>query len=178
MAKSTAESAKNVINITKTISERQQMRAVSVFYHGMFNSRLYELPNVVLHKKDIIDESDFNTNLKSFMSSNDLVCSSIIVRNQMYKTEDLVVLDIADCDNVSVGLIKTILIKDDKVYFVVKRYGATRNWLQYFESEKPDDNICEFVESKNIKDSKPLIKRGTSNNFVFTFHHHVSYEYQ
>ena len=178
MAKSTAESAKNVINITKTISERQQMRAVSVFYHVMFNSRLYELPNVVLHKKDIIDESDFHKNLKSFMSSNDLVCSSIIVRNQMYKNDDLIVLDIADCDNVSVGLIKTLLIKDDKVYFVVQRYRATRNWLQYFESVKPDDNICEFVESKNIKDSKPLIKRGTANKFLFVFHHHVSYEYQ
>ena len=37
IAKSLAESAKNVVNITKTVSERQQMRAVSVYYHGMFN---------------------------------------------------------------------------------------------------------------------------------------------
>ena len=170
MEKSTAESAKNVINITKNVSERQQMRAVSVFYNGMFNFTSYELPKLVLHKHEIMDDSDFHLNLKCFMGDSDLICSSVVVNNQLYKNEDLIVLDISDCDNVCVGLIQTFLIKENKVYFVVKRYKSTRIWLQYFESEKPDDNICEFVESK--------IKRGTAQNFLFMFHHHVSYEYQ
>ena len=154
------------------------MRSVSVYYRGMFNFVSYELPKIVLHKQEITDESDFHQNLKCFMSENDLICSSIIVNNQQYKNSDIIVLDITDCDNVCVGLIQTLLIKENKVYFVVKRYRATRNWLQYFESEKHDDNTCEFVESHKIADFKPLIKRGTAQKFFFVFHHHVSYEYQ
>ena len=178
MAKNTAESAKNVINITKTIAERQQMRSVSVFYNGMFNFNLYELPELVLSKHEIAEDSEFHTQLKSSMGESDLICSNIVANNQLYKNDDLIVVNIEDCDNVSVGLIKTILIKASKVYFVVQRYKATRNSLQFFESSKPDDDICEFVDLNQIKDFKPLIKRGTVHKFIFTFHHHVSYDYE
>ena len=154
------------------------MRSVSVMYHGMFNVTKYELPQVVVYKCDIKEDSQFHTNLKYFMSDNDFICSTISVNNQDYKNGDLVVVSIEDCDNLSVGLTQTILIKENKVYFVIKRYKATRNWLQFFESENPNDEICEFVESDNLIDFKPLIKRGTSQHFSFTLHHHVSYDYE
>ena len=77
----------------------------------------------------------------------------------------------------SVGIILSILIKDVKVYFLIKRYRAIRNWLQYFESEK-NDNIYEFIDSMCLVDFKPLIMRGTSDNFLFTLHHHISFDYK
>ena len=177
VAKSIAESAKNVVNITKTVAERQQMRAVSVFYHGMFNFAPYYLPEIVLKKNEIIEDSDFHRNLKGFMGESDLICNSVVVNNQSYKNGDLIVVGITDSDNVHVGLIQTILTKENKIYFVIKRYGASRNLLQYFESGK-SEAICEFVESNKLVDFKPLIKRGTSDHFIFTFHHHISFEYQ
>ena len=177
-SKSTAESAKNVINITKTVAERQQMRAVSVFYHGMFNFAPYTLPEVVLNKNEITEDSDFYNNLKGFMGENDWICNNIFVNNQQYVNGDIIIVGITDCDNISVGLIQTILIKDKKVYFVIKRYEAVRNWLLYFEAVKPANTISEFVKSNNLIDYKPLIRRGTANAFNFVLHHHVSFDYE
>ena len=154
------------------------MRSVSVFYHGMFNFSLYELPENVIPKHEIKDDSEFNSSLKCSMGESDVICDNIHVNNQLYKNGDLIVVSIEDCDNLCVGLIKTILIKDNKVYFVAQRYKATRNWLQYFESEKPNDDICQFVESSKLIDFKPLIMRGTTEKFVFTLHHYISFDYQ
>ena len=67
-AKSTALSSKNVVNITKTVSERQQMRAASVFYNGMFNFMPYTLPENVIRKDQVT-----NIQLKSFMSAADFL---------------------------------------------------------------------------------------------------------
>jgi hypothetical protein len=67
-AKSTALSSKNVVNITKTISERQQMRASSVFYNGMFSFVHYVLPDDVMLKSQVT-----NVELKSFMGENDFL---------------------------------------------------------------------------------------------------------
>ena len=75
-AKRTALSSKNVVNITKTISERQQMRAASIFYHGMFNFVPYVLLDDVVKKRHVT-----NADLKSFMGENDF-----LVREGMNKT--------------------------------------------------------------------------------------------
>ena len=108
MAKNTAESSKNVLNITKTLSERQQMRVVSVFYHGMFNIYPFECPGTVTYKSDIKDDTTFNSNLRNFMSDEDFVCSSILFREQKYRLGDIVIVGIQDCDNIDAGLIKAI----------------------------------------------------------------------
>ena len=144
----------------------------------MFSFSDYELPENVIPKKDIKADSEFLSDLKSSMSDSDMICDRILLYNQLYKNGDLVVLGIEDCDNLTVGLIKTILIKDDKVYFVTQSYNASRNWLQYFECVKPKDDICHFVESSKILDFKPLIMRGTIDKFLFTLHHYISYDYE
>ena len=175
-AKGIAESAKNVINITKTISERQQMRAASIFYRGMFCVTPYTLPQVVANKSTLTQDSVFNSNLKAFMGESDFICSSIVVNNQEYKNGDLLVLSVTDANNISVGLLQTSLLKEDKVYFVVQKYLATRNILGYFETNAACD-MSIFVHSNRIADFKPLIKRGTVNRFVFILHHHISFQY-
>ena len=178
MVKNVAATAKNVINVTKTIAERQAMRSVSVFYSGMFNYSDYSLPESVVFKDSIKDDSEFTRNLTSSMGASDFICSTINVSNQLYKNGDLVIVGIEDCDNMHVGLIKTILVKNDKVYFVIQRYAVIRNQLQYFESKKPTDNIHQFLESSQIVDHKPLIMRGTTDKFILTLHHYISYDYK
>ena len=170
-------SSKNVINVTKTISERHQLRSVSVFYHGMFNFHLYDLPELVQTKREITDDNDFTKKLKCSMGDDDLVCSKIFVNNQNYKSGDLIVIKIEDSDNLTVGILKSILIKDHKVYFVCQCYTAIRQWLRFFECEKPKDDVFEFIEANKIADFKPLILRGTIHRFVFTLHHHISFNY-
>ena len=159
-------------------SERQQMRASSVFYQGMFNFTPFILPEVVVKKSEISEESIFYTSLKSFMGDNDFICNSVNVNSQEYRTGDIVVLDIIDSDNISVGIVQTILIKKDLVYFVLQRFSAIRNILQYFESEGSGQSSSEFVQASKLKDFKPLIKRGTTKKFVFVLHHHLSFMYR
>jgi hypothetical protein len=144
----------------------------------MFDYSSYVLPEVVISKQEITSDTEFNANLKTFMGDNDFICSKITVNNQFYQNGDIIIVGIEDCDNLSVGLIKTILIKNNKVYFATQKYQATRNCLQYFECQKPTYDLCEFIESSKIVDFKPVIMRGTTQNFIFTLHHHVSYDYQ
>lgn len=177
-AKSIALSAKNVINITKTISERQQLRCASVFYHGIFDFMPFTLPEKVSCKADITEQNAFNVTLKSFMGDKDLLCENVMINGQLYKSGDIVVVSVTDCDNISVGFIQSILVKAEKVYFVVQKYDAVRSFMRYFESSLTSDPMSVFIESSKIADYKPLIKRGTSSRFVFFFHHHVSYQYE
>ena len=65
-------SSKNVINVTKTISERHQLRSVSVFYHGMFNFHLYELPELVQTKREITDDNNFIKNMEPLPDYNQI----------------------------------------------------------------------------------------------------------
>ena len=177
VAKMFAESVKNVINITKTISERQQMRAVSVYYNGMFDLDQMKLPEMVMSKNQITDNQSFNVEmLKTFMADSDLICSTIFVNNMQYSNGDLIVLEVEDIDAIKVGLVQTIVVKKDKVYFVVQKFKAKRAFLQYFESVEIDQ-ISYFIESRNLADLKPLIKRGTSKKFLFVLHHHISFRY-
>ena len=153
------------------------MRAASVFYRGMFSFSKYSSPKNVVLKKNIVENTSFHSDLKTFMGNDDLICSEIVVNNQVYKNDDIVVLGITDCDNITVGIIRTILLKNEKVYFVTQKYEAARHWLQYFECKNPEKE-CIFTESDNLVDFKPLIKRGTSQNFIFMLHHYISFEYQ
>ena len=177
VAKSTAEASKNVINVTKTIAEKQQLRAASVFYNTMFNVCNFILPKAVTLKNDIKDDSPFHKELKTFLSNDSLICSEIVSNNQTYKNGDILVLDIEDDYNISVGLIKTILVKNNKVYFVLKKYDCIRRLLRYFETCKTYDNFI-FKESCMLADFKPLIKHGTEGKFIFVLHHNISFVYK
>ena len=176
-AKATATAAKNVKNITKTLSERQQMRAASVYYHGMFDMSQYTLPEAVMSKTDLVDDTPFNCKLKEFMCDDDLICSSIFVNSQMYKNDDLVVLEVIDNDNICVGIIQTILLRRQKIYFVVQKHKAERNILRVFDVKQINDPVNIFVSVDKLADFKPVVKRGTSKRFMFVLHHHVSYQY-
>ena len=104
--------------------------------------------------------------------------SEIMVNDCKYVNGDLLVIEVIDVDNIIVGIVQTILIKNDKVYFVVLRYDASRNFLQYFESKQSDDPVSTYVKSDDLADFKPLIKRGSISRFEFVLHHRISFDYK
>ena len=172
-----AETSKNTINVSKTLSECQQMRSATVFYKGMFSASPYVLPKEVLRKTEL-NNSSFNTNLKDFVGPNDYVCSSITVKNQLYQNGDLIVIGIEDVYNLYVGLVKTIVVKSNDVYFLVQRYHAERDILHYYTCEKSIQDYYEFINYKNVVDFRPLVYRGSVEKFVFVLNHYISYDYQ
>ena len=171
-----AQTAKNVKNVSKTLTERQQLRAASTFYHGMFDVKSFSIPNHVTRKKDLSADTEYHEKLLDFMGDKDLICSEIVVFGQEYKNGDLVVINMENYDEARVGLIHAIVIKMDKVYFYCRAYRCVRSWLQYFMVQSMED-FSYFVEYSDLKDFKPLIKRGTSERFKFMLHHRVSVKY-
>ena len=100
----------------------------------MFNYEKFSLSGPVSMKKDIKDTNEFNSELRAFMSDKGVICNEVFVNNLSYKTGDLLVLHVTDYDNITTGVIQTILIQNDKVFFVLKAYECARRWLQYFGS--------------------------------------------
>ena len=64
-----------------------------------------------------------------------------MINGQLYKSGDIVVVSVTDCDNISVGLVQSILVKAEKVYFVAQKYNAVRSFtfMRYFESRQLSD---------------------------------------
>ena len=162
-----------VINVTKTLATRQQMRATSVFFKGMFDSEEFLLPEEVLYKKDIAEDSTVFNGLKEVMQDMDFLVCEISVQGQAYRNGQLIVIDAIECDQIEVGVIQTILVRNNRPYFICKSYVCNRNYLQYFESGS-DDNRIKYVSIYKIADFKPLILRGTLSSFAFVLHHRIS----
>ena len=152
------------------------MRAASVFYSGMFNSDDFILPQQVMYKKNLSSKDPLHQELKNLMTDEDILAAEVVADGQMYKNGDLIVLKMVDCDTAKVGLIQSVLIKNNKVHFFCKVYTCVRNWLQFFESTACDD-VSSFFDADKVADFKPLVKRGTSTKFVFVLHHRVSFAY-
>ena len=142
IAKNTAESSKNFKNISLTISTRQQMRLSSVFYHGMFSTSDLVISDKVSYKSSVNTSGDHAMEILPYMSETDFLCSEIEIKSQVYKSGQLVVLEIFDPDEVKVGLIVSILVKGKSAYFVTKQYIASRQNLQYFQAKSSDPTVA------------------------------------
>ena len=178
VAKSIAEATKNVINVSKTITERHQMRIASCYYNGMFNGTEFTLPSSIVKKEDIVDGNiPFMDLLKNFMAGKDVICNEVIFHNQVYKNGDIIVIDIKDSDSMKVGLIQTVILRGSSIYFMTKEYTARRHWLRYFECKSSIVSDISFIKASQLADYKPLIMRGTPERFVFNLHHYVSFVY-
>ena len=153
------------------------MRAASVFYRGIFRVKNLLLPENVLYRKDLSSSKDqIHHQIVNIIDEKDMLCSEVQFNGQDYKNGDLIVLQVKSCDELSVGVIETIMVKDEEVHFVCRQYQCTRNWLQYFESQDIEQDLI-IVKGSEIVDYKPLIKRGSMNKFVFVLHHRISFEY-
>ena len=176
IGKNLAEAAKNFKNISLTVSVRQQMRMASIYYLGMFETKLFTLPEKVLNKK-ALPKSQFWDKIAPFMTDSDLVCSEVFYNNQKYNKGDIVVLKVTEGgEKLLIGLIEVILVRKTKVYLVVTRFVASKRDLGFFETESSDDELA-YVEAKVLADFKPLIMRGTVSKFQFILHHNISFSH-
>ena len=105
IAKGTAEAAKNFVNISATLSIRQQMRMASVYYSGLFDTASVHLPDKVTKKQDVPPGTEFyeklcrthqlfnkrsiytfkdkstGTKTKRINQKNMLICTKLILEN-------------------------------------------------------------------------------------------------
>ena len=176
ISKNISENAKNFINISSTLAERQQMRMCSVYYTGMFQTAKFILPDKVSYKRDMPDDILVLNSLKEFMGDSDIVCDEVEYLNQRYKRGELVILEAIDRSKMKVGLILSILLKSNKIYFVVRRFEAKRNNLEFFSCISTVNDLS-FIDASRLEDYKPLRIIGTQANFVFALHHHISHDF-
>ena len=165
IAKMLSNSAKNFLNISKTLAVRQQFRQASMIYSG-----LYETEEIILPTKGIKMKHDLESNttstagkIKLFMDEDSVLSSELKFRGQNYRTEDVVILEAIHRDHVNVGVIMGIVIKKEEVFFLVKRYDAFRDeFMRFFEASSTDEELgcTTFVLAESLADYKPLIKHG------------------
>lgn len=177
VAKGTAESAKNFVNITSTLAVRQQMRMASKYYNGMCDTAVVHMPDAVTKKEDLPDGSEMYEKLRVFMREDDVLCSKIVVNCQEFKIGDIVVINATDRDSLEVGVIQTILVKTGGVSFVSRKYETCRNKLNFFVSQCCSDEFY-FIDPFQLADFKPLIRYGTDAKFRYYLHHHISFSYE
>lgn len=176
VAKAVAESSKNFRNISLTISNRQQLRMASTYYHGMFPEEEFSLPVLVKKRADLSD-SDFDGSLRAFVGEEDLLCNEITWRERTYKVGTVVVITRKDLLEIRVGVIKSVLMKNGEVYLLVRRAILIQNSSKVFETDKVEDNLV-FVNIKSLQDTYPLFKRGSDEKYFVIPHHHISFIYE
>ena len=122
----------------------------SKYYNGMFETESFRLPSDVTLKEALPkntgdSEAALFQKLGSFMTRNDFICKEVTINSQKYKNGDIVVLKAEDDVSLLVGVIKTILVKSGKVFFVSQRYKAERNMFNFFVSKTCSSDLV-FVD--------------------------------
>ena len=177
IAKQLALSAKNTINISRTVATRQSYRQASVYYHGMYPTKSEKIvpPKNAKRKFELTGEkSDLMRRVISLMDEETLFCENVVLQGVSYRNEDVIVLCVNNAKSLSVGLILGILIKDNEVLFLVNKYNADRNdEYGYFESVLNDENLS-ISKASDLADYKPLFKIGTRRKFIFPLHHFLT----
>ena len=178
IAKMLANSAKNFINIAKTLAVRQQYRQSSTYYNGMFETSDIQLPSVVKSRdelEDVKDTSSIYTKVCEFLDDDSVYCDEVKFKGQSYRAEDVIVIDAINRDEVEVGVVQGIVYKDDTLYFLIFRYHAIRDYRhRYFVTVNTDLPLLSFFNAEHIVDYKPLVKHGSFSKFKFALHHHIS----
>ena len=178
IGKNTAESAKNFKNISLTLATRQQLRIASVYYRGMFDTSELVIAGKVTYKKDMTSGTDLEKAVIPFMNNDDFVCADIVFRSQVYKPGDIIVVKAYNQDEIKVGLVMALLVRKNKVFFVIKEFLAKRHWLRFFKASSASDcPVLSVIDASLIADYKPLNNQGTSSHPFFCLHHHISHSF-
>ena len=129
-----------------------------------------------MRKKDLQNSSSsLDKWLFDCMSDKDVLMSEVIIESQEYKNGDLVVLEMNDVNVIQVGLIRSMLLRHLRLYFVCEVFKCIRNSLQFFESAVSYDGFS-LILCSDIADYKPLVMRGVAGNFQTVLHHRISHK--
>ena len=149
----------------------------STYYHGMFPTNEFVLPSNV-RKKSGLCSSVSDRLVSSLMEDGDLMCKEIVWKDRIYQDGCVVVIERKDLLEMTVGIIKCILIRgNNDVLFIVKRAQVVQTYLKSFKSKTVEERLS-LVRAVDLKDTYPLMKRGFGNGFYVLPHHHVSFRYE
>ena len=177
IGKRTAEASKNFKKISLTLATRQQLRFSSVYYHGMFNTEeQLVISDKVMYKKDLGRSTELEKSMMPFVNDDDFICGQVVFRNQVYNKGNFVEMQVLKQDELKVGLVICMLVRNNTVFFVVKEFLAKRNWLRYFKGYY-ENALLSFIDAKHLGDYKPLNYQGTASHPYFCLHHHVSHSF-
>jgi hypothetical protein len=101
----------------------------------------------------------------------DLVTDKAVVAGTKYLRDQVVVTSVETEDLITVGVIQELVIRSDKLLFVVALHKAVRMPQQFFQA-CPCEEV-QVVDYRELSDFKPLYKRDHAITFIFFLHHHL-----
>jgi len=161
-----SESAKNFINLLKTLCEKNQKKVASRAFNGFFSA-----PEVEFQGNTSTYESCTDLYAKQFCRPGDILADAVTVKNTSYRAGNIVVTGVESEDVVLVGRILKIVVRTDQVFFVVDNFEAARTRFRYFVVNTL--NKISLVLQSSLADYKPLMPIGGGDTFKFVLHHHI-----
>ena len=152
------------------------MRLASVYYNGMFTTDVITINGKEVYKHQLRGCSDLEKFIIPFMDKHDCLSNEVVYKSQIYKKGDLVVLQCYNPHQFKVGLVHTMLVRKDLLYFVCDEFISNRTQLRYFKAQS-DGCRFSFSNANSLIDYKPLLNHGTSKNIYFVLNHHISYNF-
>jgi hypothetical protein len=105
------------------------------------------------------------------LQSGDMLTERVNVSGTSYKVGQLVVTEVICQDIVEVGIIEKVVVRGQKVQFLVSLHVCARDRFNVFQSVPR--NQGKLVSYSDLADFKPLIKRGEGTSFRFVLHHYL-----
>jgi hypothetical protein len=133
----------------------------SVIHRGLIPLDTVKIPEDA--KSGVTEDSS------SLLQPGDIVCDSVTVKNTFYAKNILVVLEVIHQDKIRVGWIKKVIVRKNKVFFLVSAKVCKRTSMRFFQSEEVR-GLLQLKSVDTIKSYKPLIPRGNEAFFSFFLH--------
>lgn len=101
----------------------------------------------------------------------DIVSDRVKIKGTTYRAGHVLVTKAISCDVLEVGTVHEIVLRENKVLFLLSLHHASRSFLGFFEA-LPCETVG-IVQYEDLADFKPLIGRGKNACFPFVLHHNV-----
>jgi hypothetical protein len=111
-------------------------------------------------------DAGFVVDSGDFIRQSDIVSSSAVYKNTDYRKNMLVVLSVINQDRIVTGWIRKILVREEKLFFLVTSKICRRTSFRYFQSTETRAPL-EIISVDSLKSFKPLIPRGNESSYVF-----------
>jgi hypothetical protein len=111
------------------------------------------------------------TTFGALLQTGDLMTAKADVSGTSYAANQIVVTSVISDDVIKIGVILAIVLRMDKLLFIVAVHDAVRSRFRFFEA-CPCDTV-DIVDSSELADFKPLYMRDRSVCFRFFLHHHL-----
>lgn len=161
-----AESAKNFINLLKTLCEKNQKKVASRAFNGFFSA-----PEVEFSGNTSTYESCSDLYARQFCRPGDILADDVTVKNTHYRTGHIVITGVESDDVLLIGQILKIVVRGNNVLFVVSNFEAARARYRFFEVHTL--NKVSLVLQSSLSDYKPIVPIGKDETFKFVLHHHI-----